>query len=416
MTATSIDTGLSARVREAVVALRRAEFEVAVLTAELEESDLPLASGYRSGRRLVEDLAHVDTATAKRWIAHGKALAQRVAFSGEPLEPVWPATAAAHEDGALGSEHVRVVARAMDAVGRVPGLGPDVVADAEETLAQAATQLSPRATERVASRLLGHLDPDGVAPLDPPADDDEMHVSTSRRDGALTFSGRIHGAGDAELLREVFDALSAPAGPDDDRPIARRRADALIELAEQAAGERGVAADEPDPEPEEPARGPVRGRPMLLVTIDAERLRTGVGHGVLDSDRTISVGEARRLGCDAGVVPVVLGGASQPLDVGRMSYTVPDGMRRALIVRDRGCSFPGCDRRPRRCQAHHVRHWADGGPTKIDNLALLCRFHHQLLHHGDWEIRMREGRPWFVPPPWIDTTRTPIPGGAHPPG
>jgi len=200
----------------------------------------------------------------------------------------------------------------------------------------------------------------------------------------LALAARIHGAGDAELIREVLDALSVPAGPDDSRPVGTRRADALLELFTQAAAPTGIAEPEPapdaapDPQPEpvteEPVTedvGPVStpGRPLLTVTIDHEWLRLQVGHGLLDSDAAISPGEARRLACDAGIVPMVLGSRSQPLDVGRLSYTIPDGMRRAVHARDRGCTFPGCTRRPRRCQVHHARHWIDGGPTQLDNLS-----------------------------------------------
>ena len=436
MSATTDAGGLIAGLRAAVQTLRAAEFAVARAAAALAASEVPAVSGYRSGGRLIEDAVRVDPSTATRWVAHGRQLGPGRSFTGEPMPPARPSTAQVAEAGLVGAEHVRVIVRAMDAVERVPGLEPDVVAGAEATLAGAATQLAPHGVEKVAKRLLAHLDPDGAAPLDPPQDADELHLSTSRRDGSVSISGRIHGAGDAELLREAFDALSTPAGPDDARSIGRRRADALLELAEQAVGSSGVAAEDrapdgaddtpvadeaPEPSgspeagaPRAAADGPVRGRPLLMITIDHEWLRGAVGHGLLDSDRTIAASEARRLACDAGVVPAVLGTRSQPLDVGRLSYTVPDGMRRALHHRDRGCAFPGCTRRPRRCHAHHVNHWADGGATGIDNLTLLCRFHHQLVHHGDWEIRMREGRPWFVPPAWIDPTRTPRPGGPHP--
>ncbi|WP_285660077.1 HNH endonuclease signature motif containing protein, partial [Actinomycetospora sp. NBRC 106375] len=94
----------------------------------------------------------------------------------------------------------------------------------------------------------------------------------------------------------------------------------------------------------------------------------------------------RRWACDAGIVPMVLGTRAEPLDVGRLSYTAPEGIRRALIVRDGGCAFPGCTRRPRRCHAHHVRYWLDHGDTALDNMTLLCRFHHQLIHHGHWTV------------------------------
>ncbi|WP_433029619.1 HNH endonuclease signature motif containing protein [Actinomycetospora sp. CA-053990] len=88
-----------------------------------------------------------------------------------------------------------------------------------------------------------------------------------------------------------------------------------------------------------------------------------------------------------------------------------DAIRRALNVRDGGCAFPGCSRRPRRCQAHHVDHWLDGGDTALDNMCLLCRFHHQLIHHGHWSVQIIDGRPWFTPPEFLDPERQPRPGG-----
>ena len=418
-----------ARVRAAVAAVRRAEHRLLETVAELHDGDAVVQTGYRNTAGLLADLTRIDPTTSQRLLQHSELLVDRVSHCGEELPARLPHTAAAHAEGAISTDHVRVIDRAMGAVARVPDLASDTVADAEALLAEQARQLAPRGLQRVADRLLAHLDPDGVAPLDPPEPDDDLSLATRRRDGALAITALIHGAVDADTVREVLDALSTPAGPDDTRPLGQRRAEALIELFTRATAPdgpaetpepEGTAEDEQTPEPE-PAEsgsgpGPVRapGRPLLMVTIDEQRLRLQVGHGLLDSDRTVSAAEARRLGCDAGIVPVVLGGASQPLDVGRLAYTVPDGMRRALHHRDRGCTFPGCDRRPRRCHAHHVRHWCDGGKTKIDNLTLLCRYHHHLLHHDDWEIRMVAGLPWYTPPAWIDPTRTPRPGGPHP--
>jgi hypothetical protein len=93
---------------------------------------------------------------------------------------------------------------------------------------------------------------------------------------------------------------------------------------------------------------------------------------------------------------VVMAGRSEPLDVGRRTPVVPPAMRRAVIVRDRHCRFPGCDRPHTWCDAHHVVHWADGGPTAVPNLVLLCRRHHRLVHErGGFRLELLDGRPVF---------------------
>lgn len=135
------------------------------------------------------------------------------------------------------------------------------------------------------------------------------------------------------------------------------------------------------------------------------------GYGLLDSGLRVHAGTVRRWACDAEIVPVVLGSRSEPLDVGRKQRTAPEAVRRALDLRDGGCAFPGCSRRPRRCQAHHVDHWYDGGATAVDNMCLLCRYHHQLIHHGHWSVRILDGRPWFTPPDWLDPERRARLGG-----
>ncbi|WP_420704757.1 HNH endonuclease signature motif containing protein [Kutzneria chonburiensis] len=83
------------------------------------------------------------------------------------------------------------------------------------------------------------------------------------------------------------------------------------------------------------------------------------------------------------------------LDVGRARRTIPGPIRKALIQRDKGCAFPGCDRRPRQCHGHHAVHWADGGVTALDNLVLLCGEHHRVVHHGNWGVRIEDNVPVF---------------------
>ena len=104
----------------------------------------------------------------------------------------------------------------------------------------------------------------------------------------------------------------------------------------------------------------------------------------LDWGYRVSGELARRLTCDAIVTPIVVGPNGDPLHVGRARRTFPTRLRRAVAYRDRGCAARGCDRRPEWCQGHHVRHWADGGPTALENAQLLCSYHHVLAHEGQW--------------------------------
>ena len=97
---------------------------------------------------------------------------------------------------------------------------------------------------------------------------------------------------------------------------------------------------------------------------------------------------ARRLACDAGIIPVLLGSRSQPLDIGRLTRVVPTALRRAVELRDRTCRFPACDRPPNWCDCHHLQHWTHGGATCLTNLILLCRFHHSLVHEYGWRLHL----------------------------
>jgi 5-methylcytosine-specific restriction endonuclease McrA len=138
-------------------------------------------------------------------------------------------------------------------------------------------------------------------------------------------------------------------------------------------------------------------RPHLTVTVDVRDLLGDAGAAEFDHTGPVALSIAERLGCDSSVTRVVMNGASQPLDVGRRTPVIPPAMRRAVMVRDRGCRFPGCGRPRAWCDAHHVVHWARGGPTAVNNLVLLCRRHHRLVH-GGFGVEMVDGRPVFRRP------------------
>lgn len=142
----------------------------------------------------------------------------------------------------------------------------------------------------------------------------------------------------------------------------------------------------------------------LVVTLPLADLQQGLGEAALTSGEALSAAAVRRLACDAEVIPAVLGTDGQILDVGRASRLVTPGLWTALVLRDQHCAFPGCTRLPLACDAHHVVHWADGGATSLDNLLLLCRRHHTVVHRTPWEVRIAPdtGRPEWIPPPLID--------------
>jgi hypothetical protein len=142
-------------------------------------------------------------------------------------------------------------------------------------------------------------------------------------------------------------------------------------------------------------------RPHISITVDLAtlegRLPTPGSGAELEDAGPISSEAARRMACDASVSRVITRGSSEPLDVGRRTQVVPAGIRRAVVVRDRGCRFPGCDRPRGWSDAHHVVHWAHGGDTALSNLVLLCRRHHRLVHHG-FGLEMANGSPRFFRP------------------
>ncbi|WP_265446916.1 HNH endonuclease signature motif containing protein [Flexivirga meconopsidis] len=181
----------------------------------------------------------------------------------------------------------------------------------------------------------------------------------------------------------------------DDRTPGKRRADALIELV--TAGAK-VAAGE---------AAPVGSAATVLLTMDLKSLTEGIGGATTPAGEVLDAGAARRAACDADLIPAVLGGPSQPLDVGRRERLVTKGLRAAVVIRDGGCTFPGCDRPPGFCEVHHVTPWWAGGETSLTNSAMLCCRHHQEVHRHGLMARVRpDGVTW-------DLTPGRMPGHAH---
>ena len=197
-----------------------------------------------------------------------------------------------------------------------------------------------------------------------------LHVSET-----LGGMVRIDGEFDPEGGQIVLTALRAltdsqQLDSDDVRAPAQRRADALTDICADYL---------------EYADTPMMGavRPHVSVIVSLEALRGGPGEPCeLDDGTVITPETTRRIACDSSVSRIVVGGASEILDVGRATRSIPAAIRKALIIRDRHCRYRGCERPHRWCDAHHVEHWVNGGPTSLDNLVLLCRRHHRAVHEG----------------------------------
>jgi hypothetical protein len=166
--------------------------------------------------------------------------------------------------------------------------------------------------------------------------------------------------------------------------LEQTRADALVAITEH------FLSSTDNSEQWQGLKGSERCQVVLHVDINTLRRHPADpahAHCHLDNKQWISPTTARRLACDASLVTVLEDGSGKVLNIGRRSRTVPAAIARALALRDRTCCFPGCAE-SRHVDAHHIRHWADGGETSLENLATLCTWHHRQLHSGSFSIRV----------------------------
>jgi hypothetical protein len=287
-----------------------------------------------------------------------------------------PEVQAAFQRGEISFSHAHIAAKTAKDLDRelVPG-------GVDKLLAEEACEQPPGTFADAAVQIRDHFNPDA-------ADKNARDLQTQWLDVDKTFGGAVSITGvlapdTGELLLQTLGAFMPPVNPDDLAPATTRRALALAQMSRVAARQAPQAGG---------------SRPQVTVTIDFDTLRGQAAglfkqHGAWTGGRygsgtPLHPETARRLACDCGLLPMVLGVASEPLDVGRKQRLVTPAIRRALEVRDGGCRFPGCDRPATWCDAHHLRHWVHGGPTCLWNMILLCRRHHVLVHECDWRIHL----------------------------
>jgi len=384
--------------------------------------------------------------------------------------PDLPVVAAALSGGSVSEAQALTIAKAIDSIRREASL--EEQAKAEQILVEQAAFRTPEELTTLGKRIFAHVSPEAADAAERRQAEAEERNAWDTRTLSLVndSSGRVRLTAwltleAAALLRTVLDPLSSPARhrtpdspytgsgpaapwapnrpaspwspadplrpcphtgeapqPDDpfglppgpcpacttatERPgvgnafkdhrnAGQRRHDALAEACELLLATEDL-----------PENG--GSKPQLTLTLPYDVLNNELKAGTLETGEQLTAETVRRLACDAGIIPAVLNGQGLPLDLGRERRLIGGALRRALILRDKGCTFPGCDRPPRWCQGHHAKHWADGGETSLGNSLLLCGFHHRLVHHNDWEIVFAaDGHPEFKPPSYLDPDRRP---------
>jgi Domain of unknown function (DUF222)/HNH endonuclease len=375
--------------------VRRLDRVTVTALADLERRGVFAERGYRSSVTALGDLLGWERFDARRKLVAAEQVRPRIGLDGTLLPPRLPATAAAFEAGAASLRHVEVMARALNspAAGR---LDPQVWADAETLIAGWIPDCTPNEVYARAVQFIDTLDTDGPEPddrPDPQLNELFLHRNPDGIGGSL--KGSYTDAAMFDAIATLIDTTSKPLTADDDRSMAQRQAEALADAC-------GYVLDHGS-STEVPASG--GRRPHLNIIVQLDDLERRARAAMLDFGGTLSPESLRMLCCDAAVIPIVMNGNGLPLDVGQQTRTIPEGVRRAVAARDRGCAR--CGRPPSWSEIHHVKAWCDQGPTCVSNCVMLCKACHRLIHNAGWDVRLVDGLPEFYPPPWVDPQRRP---------
>jgi hypothetical protein len=285
---------------------------------------------------------------------------------GEAMNRI-PESMQAVTDDEIGYAHLTTIVRTADAVGERFD---------EKRLLEKARESSPGKFFYICHHYRHAADPKGYA--DEQAEQVHQLKLSTWLDGSVLISGQLDPVGGA-ALRTAIEPLARKSGAHDHRDLEQRQGDALVELVSRGGS---------------PAQ--------IQVTTSLETLRDLPGAAGAEMELCslpISAKTVERLACDCSITRILLGSDSMVIDVGRAKRTISGPARKALNVRDRGCTWPACERPASWCDGHHLEHWAHGGTNEPDNLTLLCSRHHWMVHEGNWQIvRDSDGRMLTIPP------------------
>ncbi len=306
----------------------------------------------------------------------GVAAAERVEVAHQLKD--LPRTEEALARGEIGYQHAVTMARTAQT------LGGAQVRKAEATLLKSAETMDPGQFVAVAKNFEHQVDA-AAALVEANRAHERRYLRIGQPvDGLVRIDGLLDAEGGA-VVRTALEPYAKPT-KGDTRTAGQRLADGLVSHCR-----RGPAQAHPD------GAGP---RPQLIIKANLDTLAgiDGAPMGELDWGGTVPAETVRRLACD-GAISRITGLGELEQEITHAGRSIPPATRRALVARDHHCVFPGCDRPAPWCDGHHLMHWADGGPTKLDNLGLVCGMHHRKVHEEGWKLRHEKDGRWVATPP-----------------
>lgn len=395
------------------------------IVAEGESRGLADALTQPSMTRVLVSALRLSSGEANRRVRAAEAVGVRVSMVGEALAPARPTLAAAQRAGEVSPEQVHLIQRAALAGVDRPGFDPADIDLGEQLLTAQAAVFEPKILAQLADQVVAAIDPDGTLPDDRLNADRRHFTMRPTQDGAYTGEFRLTGTLGAKLCA-ILRPLAKPRTeklprPDDaagshtaagagsaagaagstvfgvdERTYGQRMHDAMEDVADRLLR----CGDLPDS----------GGTPAtVIITITLEDLLDRFGHGRTSDATLIPTAQVLKLAAEADLIPTVINRAGAVLDQGRARRVATTTQTWALYARDRGCSFPGCDQPPEMCERHHLIAWIDGGPTNLNNLTLLCRYHHHNFTSRGWTGTINpDGLPQWTPPSWIDREQRPM--------
>ncbi len=319
-----------------------------------------------------------------------------------PPQPRYPAVASATLAGDLSVDAAALITAGLEAL--TDRVASDQLHALEGRLVAKSGNLAAHEVRRLVASAVARADVAGHTEREQRQYGERYLAWSEDHTGMVTLTGRLDPVTAAPLRTAIEQMVThqfrARRDQDpterDQRTVGQMRADALFALCRHALGCKNAH------------RSGIRT--TVIVRMSLADLKAGEGLGSIDgSSQPVSVGELRRLAGEVGIIPQVLGGPSEVLDQGREVRVFTRAQRLALVERDGGCAK--CHAPPEHCEAHHIRWWDRGGRSDLSNGVMLCTRCHHDIHRQGWGIAVCPGGVEFIPPPTIDPTGRPRPGG-----